>query len=243
MVAFRSSRALLVGHWRRWQALRVYRRFADFTMIPPATFVNNLVLAARVRALEGCVVECGVWRGGMIAGIATLLGRGRRYYLFDSFEGLPPARGIDGTAALRWQQDTASAGYYDNCAASPEFARKAMREAGATNFELVHGWFKETLPRLRLSEPIALLRLDADWYESTIVCLEHLFDQVVSGGLVIIDDYYAWDGCSRAVHEFLSYRSAKERIRSFGDICYLIKAEGTDGDLVTSVPNEDRVRA
>jgi macrocin-O-methyltransferase TylF-like protien len=35
---------------------------------------------------------------------------------------------------------------------------------------------------------IALLRLDSDWYESTVVCLTHLYDLVPLGGVVVIDD-------------------------------------------------------
>ena len=37
--------------------------------------------------------------------------------------------------------------------------------------------------------PIAILRIDGDWYESTKVCIEQLYDNVIRGGYVIIDDY------------------------------------------------------
>lgn len=202
---------------------RIYHRFREFTMIPREMYINNLILAETVRGIPGCVVECGVWRGGMSAGLASVLGPSRDYFLFDSFDGLPPAKDIDGKAALEWQSKTEAPGYYDNCAAPPEFARRAMNLAGAASFELVAGWFHETLPGKVLSEPIALLRLDGDWYESTMVCLEHLFDRVTPGGLIILDDYYAWDGCSRALHDFLSRRSAVERVRNLGNFCYLEK--------------------
>ena len=60
-----------------------------------------------------------------------------------------------------------------------------------------------------------------------MICLESLFDRVPEQGIIILDDYYAWDGCSRALHDFLSRRSATERIRSLGDVCYLIKLPKT----------------
>ena len=84
------------------------------------------------------------------------------------------------------------------------------------------GWFEKTLPGVRIDNGIALLRLDADWYESTIACLENLYDQVVPGGIVIVDDYYTWDGCARAVHDFLAHRKVTARVRQWASaICYL----------------------
>lgn len=214
----------LVGRWyRERQIKKIYERFREFTMVPPETYANNLRLAKMVQNVDGCVVECGVWRGGMIAGMVEILGEGRDYFLFDSFEGLPPAKEIDGAAALEWQRNTSSPEYHDNCSAPPEFAEKAMRRAAAKSFHLRKGWFTKTLPEFKPPVPIALLRLDADWYDSTMICLETLYDYVVPGGLILLDDYYTWEGCSRALHDFLSCRQASERIRALGDVCYLSK--------------------
>jgi len=192
-------------------------------MIPAPIYADNLRLAEQVSKIPGCIVECGVWRGGMSAGLVKVLGPERDYFLLDSFEGLPLAKDIDGQAALDWQNNIESPNYYDNCSATPEFAQQAMNLAGARSFQLVKGWFDQTLPTFMLPSAIALLRLDADWYESTTICLQHLFDKVMPGGLIILDDYYAWDGCSKALHDFLSCRSAAERIQSLGEICYLKK--------------------
>jgi len=202
---------------------RIFQRFESYTMIPTDVFVSNLRLAARVLDVKGCIVECGVWRGGMSAGLATLFGPNRKYCLFDSFEGLPPAREIDGSAAMVWQQRVGAPEYFDNCSAPIEYAQDAMSKASAVRVEIVRGWFANTVRKCLLGEPIALLRLDADWYESTIVCLDAFFDQVAPGGMIIIDDYYTWDGCSRAVHDFLSRHSAVERIQCFEGVCYLGK--------------------
>jgi O-methyltransferase len=199
-------------------------------MIPRLSYIDNLMLAQKVLQIPGCIVECGVWRGGMSAGIATILGVDRHYFLFDSFEGLPPAKEVDGKAAIRWQNNKNADGYYDNCTASPDFAQRAMTLSGAKNVHLVKGWFNETLPNYKPLFPIALLRLDADWYESTMVCLESLFDRVAPNGLVLLDDYYTWDGCSKALHDFLSRRAACERIRSYGDVCLVEKCAVAKGN-------------
>jgi O-methyltransferase len=159
----------------------------------------------------------------MSAGLCHLLGPERCYYLFDSFQGLPDAKQIDGKSAIEWQQAGTAPDYFDNCTAPSVFAEKAMEEASARSFHLIEGWFDDTLPKQAPKEPIALLRLDADWYEGTMKCLESLFDLVSANGLIIVDDYYTWDGCSRAVHDFLSRRSSTERICSFEDVCYILK--------------------
>lgn len=202
------------------------RKYRAFSMIPVATYINNLKLSKKVRSVSGCVVECGVWRGGQIAGIAEVLGKSRDYFLFDSFEGLPPAQVIDGKSALKWQQNINSPYYYDNCKAEIKWAKAAMQKTGCPDYHLVKGWFQDTIPNFNFKEPIALLRLDADWYDSTMICLEHLFPKVKPGGIIIIDDYYTWDGCSKAVHDYLSRNERSERIAQYSDkICYIVKKD------------------
>lgn len=202
----------------------IYRQLQAFTMVPDHVYTATLRLLQQFREVQGLVVECGTWKGGMIAGMRMLLGDDRQYLLLDSFEGLPSAKEIDGTSALAWQADTDSPNYYDNCRATQEDARKAMEISGASNYKIVKGWFEDTLPTLESDEGIAVLRLDGDWYESTMQCLTSLFPRVNQGGLILVDDYYTWDGCSRAVHDYLSKHQRTERIHEFmGSVCYLVK--------------------
>lgn len=200
----------------------VYSRFRNFTLVRFDHYCANLRLATRFKDLQGAIVECGTWKGGMVAGLACVCGAGRRYYLFDSFEGLPPAKEIDGERALRWQADTASPSYFDNCRATIEDAREAMRRAGVQDPVLVKGWFDDTLPKATIDGGIAVLRMDADWYDSTMCILENLFDQVVPGGCIIIDDYHSWEGCAKAIHDFLSHHGRPERINTYNDLVTFI---------------------
>ena len=223
MSPYRAARASLSRYLPYSRLSKIYHKFSDFTMMPERVYVHTLQIAETAVGLEGCVVECGVWRGGTAAGLLSVLGASRKLYLFDSFEGLPPARQIDGEAALEYQKNTKNPWYLDNCYAPPCYAERAMELAGASNYEMVKGWYDQTLPQFRVAQPIAVLHLDADWYNSILTCLNHLFDRVAAGGLIIVDDYYVWDGCSRALHDYLSKRSAVERIREFGGVCYLKK--------------------
>lgn len=113
-------------------------------MVPRYRYTQNLALAARVRNIAGAIVECGVWRGGMIAGIAHSLGAERKYVLFDSFEGLPEAQSVDGERALKWQADTASPNYFNNCSAEMAEASSAMSLAGDVDGTCVGFWPKPT---------------------------------------------------------------------------------------------------
>ena len=192
-------------------------------MMPTHSYVANILLCERYRGIGGAIAECGTWKGGMIAGIARSLGALRNYYLFDSFEGLPPAEEIDGLAAGAWQSDKQGMSYFDNCTANESDAWAAMRKAGVASPNVIKGWFEETLPKAVFPEGIAILRLDADWYASTMTILENLFPKVNIGGLIIVDDYYMWDGCSKAIHAYLSSHSRAERICSYQNVCYLEK--------------------
>ena len=171
----------------------------------------------------------------MSAALIELGGPNRDYYFFDSFEGLPPAKEIDGSAALAWQADTTAPGFYDNCSASiDEFmATIALSDIAPDRVHPIKGFFDSTFPTFT-PPPISILRLDADWYDSTILCLRKFWDHILPNGLILIDDYYKWDGCSRAVHDFLSERKAPERIRQRTEgLAYILKASTPQRQRVT----------
>ncbi len=66
-------------------------------------------------------------------------------------------------------------------------------------FEFHAGWFENTVPLFK--KPIALLRLDGDLYDSTLVCLKHLYPLLAIGGVCILDDYGV-EGCRKAFEEY-----------------------------------------
>ena len=168
-------------------------------MIPREHFDANVELVIehlQRYSSDGAILECGCWRGGMSAALIELGGPNRDYYFFDSFEGLPPAKEIDGSAALAWQADTTAPGFRDNCSASiDEFmATIALSDIAPDRVHPIKGFFDSTFPTFT-PPPISILRLDADWYDSTILCLRKFWDHILPNGLILIDDYYTWDGC------------------------------------------------
>jgi len=200
------------------------------------------VAHCETAGLSGALVECGVWKGGAAAlmAIANLeQGSERRaLHLFDSFVGIPePIARLDGERAVRetvgkpedaqGRLRTANDYSHRGGPGSEREVRDLLGDVGYPQ-ELVHvhqGWFQETVPSDAKSiGPVALLRLDGDLFESTKICLEHLYEPVVSGGFIVIDDYGAYDGCRRAVDEFLAKASPLPFLcRVNSDIRYLIK--------------------
>lgn len=205
---------------------QIWEKVKPFTMVPePAIeFVVEQVLQLSRNNVPGVLVECGVWRGGcsmaMLLAQQAVLGRVERtVYMLDSFQGLPPVTTRDGPLAHQWQDGGDPKNFLDNCRAvrgELECALAEMRFVDG-DYKIVEGWFDQTVSQVAKDigpRAIALLRLDGDWYDSTRCCLDSLMPLVSEGGTVIIDDYYAWDGCARAVHDYLSSTDSAYRIRS-----------------------------
>ena len=70
--------------------------------------------------------------------------------------------------------------------------------------------FEETLPSAPISR-LAVLRLDADLYSSTMVALEHLYPKLSPGGFLLVDDY-AVPACRAAVDEYRERNAITEPI-------------------------------
>ncbi|MEQ1844750.1 MAG: TylF/MycF/NovP-related O-methyltransferase, partial [Nitrospira sp.] len=143
----------------------------------------------------------------------------RTVYMLDSFQGLPPVTTRDGPLARKWQDGGDPDNFLDNCRAVRSELERALVDMRFVDgeYKIVEGWFEQTAPQVAAEvapHSIALLRLDGDWYDSTRCCLDSLMPLVSEGGVVVIDDYYAWDGCARAVHDYLSSADAAYRIRS-----------------------------
>ncbi|MFD9760698.1 TylF/MycF/NovP-related O-methyltransferase [[Kitasatospora] papulosa] len=195
------------------EAKDIIRAVKPYTMTSPER-LNAFVLATRhiVRhGIPGDIVECGVWRGGSMQACAkTLLSLGetdRDLYLFDTYEGMTPPTAEDLRRDGRPARELLDAQGKDR----PIWAVASLEDVQA-GFErvpypkdrvhYVRGKVEDTLPE-RAPEQISILRLDTDWYASTKHELHHLYGRLVSGGVLLIDDYGYWQGSRQAVDEFL----------------------------------------
>ncbi len=195
----------------------IYSKVKDFTMTS-AERIFGLVEAVKYiskNKIEGDLVECGVWKGGSMMAAAMTLQLmnedGRRLFMYDTFEGMNAPTEDDATVSgeaavklLKKENREKDAGGVWAYSSLPD-VKQAMKQTGY-NEDLIHyvkGKVEDTLPQI-LPGPIALLRLDTDWYESTKHELTHLFPLLVKGGVLIIDDYGYWKGARKAVDEYFT---------------------------------------
>jgi O-methyltransferase len=154
------------------------------------------------RNVPGDFIETGVWRGGACILMRALLGvcgeTKRKVWLADSFQGLPKPDAEAFPADLGDQFWT-----YSELAISLDTVKANLRRYGWLDQQVcfLPGWFRDTLPNAPI-ERLAVLRLDGDMYESTIVALRALYGKISPGGYVIVDDYSGIPSCRSAVDDF-----------------------------------------
>ena len=109
-----------------------------------------------------------------------------------------------------------------------DVAQQAMERSGAVNVHLINGWFQETMPSFRPVSPIAILRLDGDWYDSTLTCLRYLVPFLASDAIIIVDDYYQFEGCRLACYDyFRDHRLPAVITQAYNEVC-VIRGCGRD---------------
>ena len=162
---------------------------------------------------RGDVVECGVYKGGsaaLLACASLTAGHQGRIWLFDSFRGLPQPGSLDET----WRGTWLRAGDLRASEVDVRYLLFERLHLDPSSVQIVPGWFEQTLPRhVGDIDPLAILHLDCDYYDSVMTCLRALYDRVLSNGLVVVDDYHYFKGCRQAVDDFLRERSIEPILR------------------------------
>ncbi len=189
--------------------------------VRPYTMTSNervAVLESAVRHVvkqnyAGAFVECGVAKGGSTMAMAyTLIELGitdRELYLYDTFEGMPEPEDVDRgrfgeTASRSWRKrrDEKGQSTWINHGIDEVRANLVLTGYPDARLHFIKGKVEDTLPREAPPGQIALLRLDTDWYASTKAEFDHLYPKLVRGGIVIVDDYFRWQGARKAADEY-----------------------------------------
>ncbi|MGB3558214.1 MAG: TylF/MycF/NovP-related O-methyltransferase [Geitlerinemataceae cyanobacterium] len=171
--------------------------------------------------IPGNFVECGTYRGGTAAMLASIVRRyslhPRKVYAFDTFAGMPEPTEFDRHQGIpanetNWGEGTLKAPI-------DEYLAVVCNALEVRDFVIaIPGLFADTLPENQAKiGAIALLHADGDWYESTIDIFHNLYDSVVTEGFIQIDDYGHWEGCRQAIREFDRSRNASFPLRGIDD--------------------------
>lgn len=163
-------------------------------------------LYKKIIELPGDVIELGVFKGTSFLQFCTFRElleneRSRKIIGFDMFGPFPMTNKInsDKTFINNWNKT------FDNDFLSIEDLNKSLLHKKIGNTELIKGNIIETLPKYIKDNPhirLSLLHIDTDVYEPTKLGLELLYDRIVRGGLIVLDDYATVEGETIAVEEF-----------------------------------------
>lgn len=156
--------------------------------------------------IPGNFVECGTYRGGTAAMLASVVRRyslrPRQIYAFDTFAGMPEPTEFDRHQGIPANETDWGEGTLE--APIDEYLAVVCKALNVGDLVVaVPGLFADTLPENQAKiGAIALLHADGDWYESTMDIFNNLYDSVVVEGFIQIDDYGHWEGCRQAIREF-----------------------------------------
>jgi hypothetical protein len=172
--------------------------------------VEECVRTILAENVPGDFIECGVWRGGSVVFLRGLLAAyevpDRVVWAADSFEGLPaPTHPADVAFGLDLSRERCPM-----LAVSLETVKRTFEAYDLLDdrVRFLPGWFKDTLAAAPI-ERLAMLRLDGDIYESTMDALHALYDKLVPGGFLIVDDLFV-PTCKQAIQEFRAERGITE---------------------------------
>lgn len=187
--------------------LSLWKQVQPYTMISieRAWALAQAVAYVCRSNVAGDIVECGVWKGGACLLASHVLVKEKdnhkKIWLYDTFEGMTSPGEEDCIASsgqpLRernpegwWTADIAE-------------VRRNISSAvlGMERFRFVQGRVETTLKK-EYPQQLSILRLDTDWYESTLFELEVLYPRLTPGGILIIDDYGHFTGARKAVDDF-----------------------------------------
>lgn len=162
--------------------------------------------------IQGDFVECGVWRGGSAMLMALILQsrnkNNRKIFLYDTFNGMTAPTEHDihvysGKTASHISQQDYNSEHSKWCNASINIVKENMDKTGYQSDKIIYveGRVEDTIPE-NLPQEISLLRLDTDFYESTLHELNYLFPLLSKNGVLLSDDYGFWEGQKKATDRY-----------------------------------------
>jgi O-methyltransferase len=209
--ASRLARFILVHPRIGQRVLNVRKEKLTYLSYPALIDLVGAIQEVEKLALDGIFLEAGCALGGSAIVIASAKSPERSLFVYDTFEMIPSPGENDGEDVHKRYHQIISGesqgikgsryyGYEQNLI---EQVKSSFTKYGIpteqNKIQLIKGLFQDTL---FLDQPIAFAHLDCDWYDSLMTCLTRIEPLLVPGGIIVVDDYYDWSGCQKAVDEF-----------------------------------------
>jgi len=175
--------------------------------------LSEAVLNIKNQKIEGDFVECGVWMGGNIL-LYNLLNEfynlNKSIYGYDTFDGMTDPESVDvdfqnnsAENLMKEEKKTENQRGVHCYSKIDTVKNNILQHSNLNNINLIQGPVEKTLLlEKNIPDKISILRLDTDFFASTKIELEVLYPKLVSGGILIIDDYGHWKGQRKAVDDF-----------------------------------------
>lgn len=194
-----------------------------------AKVIGHYELFSKTLNLPGAIVECGIFKGASFARFAAfrqLLCNplAKKMIGFDAFGSFPSTDfELDQKSRMKFINDSGEEGI-----GIDQLRTVLEHKKVNVNIDLVQGDVCKTIPEYLEQHPelrISFLNIDVDVYEPTKACLELLFDRVVKGGVVLLDDYASiFPGANKAVEDFFAGTEyVPQRLPFSVTPCYVIK--------------------
>jgi lipopolysaccharide biosynthesis glycosyltransferase/predicted O-methyltransferase YrrM len=218
-----------------------------FTLVSKERLENLYSQCKKFKNTNYSFVECGVAKGGSLAMMKFASGKNNKIFGFDSFEGMPNITKEDLSDYNKSNPLSDFGKVGDNLSGGIDNVYNTFNKLNLNldNVTLVKGFFQDTLQiqeNIDNIGKIAVLRLDGDWYNSTKICLEKLYDKVIDGGVIIIDDYGHFIGAKIATDEFrIKHKILTPLIKTDYTEYFWIKNKNIDALLSNSLSIEDDI--
>lgn len=206
-------------------------RRQGLTYLSPEKLLNLercLDTLGREKVVGDCV-ETGIALGGSAIVICSLMGSGRRWAGYDVFGMIPPPGEADSEDSharyqtiLSGQSKGLGGGEYYGYQADLYGKLLSTFEAfgqpvDGQRVSLHRGLFEDTL-NFSDERRIAFAHIDCDWHDPVKLCLDRIYPVLQNGGFIVADDYHDYDGCRRAVHDFLSQKRDMRVVTARGNL-------------------------
>ncbi len=205
-----------------WESENIFHLKSDVGRY--GKFLAHYEIYKKILSIPGDIIECGVFKGVSLLQFASFrylleTNASRKIVGFDDFGLFTKQKNIDDKKFIStWNKELGKG-------ISEKELGKILSEKKFSNFELIKGDVKKTIPKFikkNKHTKVALLHLDMDVYQPTIVALKYFYKMMSNNGVILMDDYAVEVGATKAIDHFFKNKKVEIKKIGFHDHCSYI---------------------